>query len=152
MTISDRPTPHGTVNGYRNYGCRCDECRRANADKQRVYMRGHPEQREKHRRRSLIRRGLDPDAVFPVVPVSHGTLSGVRHHRRAKTAMCPLCAAYANAAKVMRQSERTEKLRPCGTLAAVRRHYRRHEPLDDLCRRAMSLHNKARRAKKKQQL
>jgi hypothetical protein len=24
-----RPIPHGTVNGYNNYGCRCDECRTA---------------------------------------------------------------------------------------------------------------------------
>jgi hypothetical protein len=23
------PIPHGTVNGYSNYGCRCDECRTA---------------------------------------------------------------------------------------------------------------------------
>lgn len=28
-----------------------------------------------------------------------------------------------------------EKLRPCGTLAAWRRHQRRHEPIDAACRR-----------------
>jgi hypothetical protein len=30
-------------------------------------------------------------------------------------------------------------LEPCGTPAAARRHQRRHEPLDEACRRAASL-------------
>lgn len=32
-----KPTPHGTVNGYNNYGCRCSKCRRAWADRQHEY-------------------------------------------------------------------------------------------------------------------
>lgn len=28
--------PHGTVNGYNNYRCSCDACRRAKADAQRA--------------------------------------------------------------------------------------------------------------------
>lgn len=40
---------HGTENGYGNQGCRCDECRRAHADKMRNYFERYPEQREKRR-------------------------------------------------------------------------------------------------------
>lgn len=39
--ITDDPTDqrHGTTNGYGNLGCRCERCRKANADAHRGYMR-----------------------------------------------------------------------------------------------------------------
>lgn len=33
----ERPFPHGTTNGYGNLGCRCHDCRAANAAAQREY-------------------------------------------------------------------------------------------------------------------
>ena len=36
--------PHGTTNGYNNYGCRCDECREANAKAHASYMSRNPKQ------------------------------------------------------------------------------------------------------------
>lgn len=37
------PIPHGTLGGYTNHGCRCDDCRRANRENQRTYRDAHPE-------------------------------------------------------------------------------------------------------------
>lgn len=33
---------HGTLSGYQGYGCRCDACKKANADKHREYSRNKP--------------------------------------------------------------------------------------------------------------
>ena len=38
---------HGTLNGYRNLGCRCQPCRDANTAAMRVYRHAHPEQSER---------------------------------------------------------------------------------------------------------
>ena len=52
VKVLDADDPrHGTIGGYTNYSCRCDECRAANNAHQADYMRRHPEQREKHRLR-----------------------------------------------------------------------------------------------------
>lgn len=52
---------HGTLNGYDNLCCRCDRCRRANADYQADYYRRHPEQYEKSkawsRKQKALQRG-----------------------------------------------------------------------------------------------
>jgi hypothetical protein len=42
---------HGTVNGYRNHGCRCPECRVANTVNHHEYMNADPERAERHRAR-----------------------------------------------------------------------------------------------------
>jgi hypothetical protein len=34
--------PHGTANGYRNYRCRCDDCRVANSAYQRAFRAQNP--------------------------------------------------------------------------------------------------------------
>lgn len=34
---------HGTLGGYNNHGCRCDDCRRAHREYQRKYRDAHPE-------------------------------------------------------------------------------------------------------------
>jgi hypothetical protein len=36
------------------------------------------------------------------------------------------------------RAPKTVELRPCGTSAAIRRHYRRGEPLDQTCRQAQA--------------
>lgn len=42
--LSGAPTPHGTNNGYRNYGCRCDACVEAGRSYQLAWKRSrHPE-------------------------------------------------------------------------------------------------------------
>lgn len=38
-----KPTPHGTLNGYKNYGCRCDECKAAMSAAMRAYNAADPE-------------------------------------------------------------------------------------------------------------
>ena len=32
-----KPIPHGTYNGYSHHGCRCQPCKKANADHMREY-------------------------------------------------------------------------------------------------------------------
>ena len=51
---------HGSVNGYTNLKCRCDECREANRLACADYMERHPEQREKHRIRRRKHYRLNP--------------------------------------------------------------------------------------------
>jgi hypothetical protein len=33
--------PHGTLGGYKNWGCGCEPCRKANRDYQNRYNQGH---------------------------------------------------------------------------------------------------------------
>jgi hypothetical protein len=57
--IDENYLPHGTISGYKWYRCRCDACRRANADYQRDYMQRKPQQQLLHaarQRRSGQRR------------------------------------------------------------------------------------------------
>lgn len=37
IELDTEATWHGTANGYNNHGCRCDLCRAANTEQQRVY-------------------------------------------------------------------------------------------------------------------
>jgi hypothetical protein len=52
MTLTADDVRHGTYNGYKNHGCRCDRCRTANTVAQRDYKRawyrrqGHPTRAE----------------------------------------------------------------------------------------------------------
>lgn len=42
---NDKPIPHGTLGGYTNHGCRCDQCLEAHRDYQRNYMNDNPHQK-----------------------------------------------------------------------------------------------------------
>ena len=129
--------PHGVFNRYKNYGCRCVECRAANTKAQSDYMATHPEQREKKRlnaRKGTPRRG----------PV-HGAQSGVNWHKTHKTPLCIRCMNFKQAKTVVARAARQESLAPCGTTAAIRRHYRHHEPIDEICRVAFNLSEQKRR-------
>lgn len=60
--------PHGTLNGYQHYGCRCDTCTFVNNQKNRQHRR----ERFAKRIKTADGRWFHPDA-------SHGTLSGYGH-------------------------------------------------------------------------
>lgn len=60
LTVGDGDPRHGW-NGYSNYYCRCDICRKANADAHYAYMQRHPDQQRKSRDRSRAARGLTED-------------------------------------------------------------------------------------------
>lgn len=73
---------HGTTNGYRNLGCRCDACRAANAARQLAYMRAHPEQRAKQRDYEKRRRraaGMRPLARVDAARVRTLRAAGMRN-------------------------------------------------------------------------
>lgn len=53
MTVQGPEPWHGTRNGYTNYGCRCDDCKVAQAAYMKEY-RSRPEYRE-WRRKQLKR-------------------------------------------------------------------------------------------------
>lgn len=50
---------HGTLGGYNNHGCRCDECREANRVSHLAYMNADPERLRKHAERESQRRTLN---------------------------------------------------------------------------------------------
>lgn len=41
--IPNKPTPHGTYNGYQHYKCRCDLCKKAAADYTKQYRENNRE-------------------------------------------------------------------------------------------------------------
>ncbi len=53
---------HG-LNGFSNYGCRCDICRKGKADYQYNYMHTNPDQRRKKRDRQRRSRGLTDEEL-----------------------------------------------------------------------------------------
>ena len=60
LTVGDGDPRHGW-NGYSNYKCRCDICKKANAVAHHEYMQRHPDQQRKSRDRSREARGLTED-------------------------------------------------------------------------------------------
>lgn len=81
----DKPIPdeiHGTVNGYTNYGCRCDDCRAA--------VRA---QRQKNKAARTAK---------PIPPRVHGTANGYGNYG----CRCDDCkAAWATAIRESRQAK-----------------------------------------------
>lgn len=57
--------PHGTVNSYQNYGCRCKRCRAANTKSHRKYMRSKGYAAQTHNMRELHRRYTDKGLPLP---------------------------------------------------------------------------------------
>lgn len=45
---------HGTVNGYKNIGCRCDKCRKAASKYHRTWMQAKPERLKKSAERAVV--------------------------------------------------------------------------------------------------
>lgn len=76
---------HGTTNGYNNYDCRCDRCKRAHADEQQ--------------RRKVARRNA------PTPRHVHGTVNGYDNY----SCRCKRCTeAHTEAARVRRAAKRQE--------------------------------------------
>lgn len=100
-------------------------------------MASHPEQREKKRRKA--RKGSPRRG-----PV-HGARSGLNWHKTHKSALCQSCESFKLAMTMVREAQRLERLAPCGTPAAIRRHYRKGEPIDEMCRVAFNLMESNRR-------
>jgi hypothetical protein len=75
--------------------------------------------------------------------VIHGAMSGLRAHRAAAEQLCEDCAQYRT---LYREAHGWGELdlRPCGTTAAVRRHERAREALDEACRQARRRRNQDR--------
>ena len=130
---------HGTLEGYKQGGCHCEHCTAANTRAQAQYMAANPEAREKKRqgaRKGKPRRG----------PI-HGAQSGLYWHKSHKVPLCEPCTRFKQAKQVMNRAKRNERMAPCGTPAAIRRHYRHHEPIDEVCRVAFNLSERKRRKK-----
>lgn len=89
---------HGTENGYKNYGCRCDRCRTATteATRERRHRLGH------HRPRDVYLADLRA-----ALPPPHGTESRYVHHR----CRCQECRNAANAARTARYHANLERER-----------------------------------------
>src|ERR1700677_4043481 len=118
-----KPIPHGTYNGYKNYGCRCERCCKANTRYCKAWMDAHPEAKERRAgARRLKNRGGNPD-VLRVTPAIHGELSGINKHKRDKTPLCRKCSVLATRLRKESEAARKAARRPHGTEAALRRHY-----------------------------
>jgi hypothetical protein len=137
-----KPTPHGTTNGYKNYGCRCDKCRAANTRFQRKWMAAHPDAVERKRINARIKRrgvtDLDPNELL-VKPAVHGELSGIRKHKRDKTPLCRLCGVLNTKIRKEREAARRARLTPHGTESALRRHYRLGQKPCAKCRKVYKI-------------
>jgi hypothetical protein len=89
--IPNKPTPHGTVNGYNNYRCRCDLCREAIRAYQPL-----KDAIERHRRAVL---GIRPwDQYLAEIEPRHGTESRYR-----KGCRCTSCRSQASAERAHRR-------------------------------------------------
>lgn len=71
-----KPIPHGTPSGYRFHGCRCQDCRQAQA----VAMRAHRQYRRQH-----------------------GLCAFGSHPARPGKATCRACASAESARQIARQ-------------------------------------------------
>jgi hypothetical protein len=81
----DKPIPHGTVNGYNNLGCRCDQCREAI----RNYQPRKDAVTRYHRRQ-----GIRPwKQYLAEVEPPHGTESRYRNYN----CRCRMCKEQASA-------------------------------------------------------
>jgi hypothetical protein len=71
MNDPDDPR-HGTINAYKNHGCRCDKCKQAIADYQREYYQ--------KKTKGISTRKYDLTPVDPDDPDDprHGTVNGYR--------------------------------------------------------------------------
>lgn len=96
----------GTINGYVNHGCRCTDCRKANAAASRRYAKANPEQAAKHvARRRAVRAGLIEPTMHPSERVAAcGTEAGFERHARRGEEPCDDCKAARVAAQRVRRA------------------------------------------------
>jgi hypothetical protein len=94
MKSGDGDPRHGTMNGYGNLRCRCNDCRAANTAHQKDYMRRHPEQREKalQRNRKYATRNYEP-CWWCGVPCGPGR--GIKGNGRWCSGLCEDAYVYA---------------------------------------------------------
>jgi 5-methylcytosine-specific restriction endonuclease McrA len=93
-----RPIPHGTANGYKHYGCRCDQCKIAMREYGRKFAKKVPDKPIPHgtvngyvnykcrcedctaAQSERSRQQYTPNPRKPI-PIPHGTVSGYGHHQ-----------------------------------------------------------------------
>lgn len=97
ITPGDGDARHGTLNGYSNLRCRCEDCKRANNVNHTDYLNRHPEQRVKNTARSKARYARLRAAQPPKPPREprHGTLAEYSYYR----CRCEDCRTAATAAR-----------------------------------------------------
>ena len=125
------------MDGYRA-GCRKDCCRKANSERMAEYRANSPQKVEAARQRARTKRGKR--GADRRAPVECGTARGVQRHRRMRTEFCAECQAFVVAKALVSR----KVYKPCGTAAALRRHYRNGEGIDELCRTAFNISERAR--------
>ena len=81
--VPDKPIPHGTINGYANYKCRCDDCKAAQSERNRKQYTPRPREPK---------------------PIQHGTLSGYGTHK----CRCDDCKAAQSEYMRLRYEANTE--------------------------------------------
>lgn len=129
-----KPIPHGTQNGYKNYGCRCDKCRKANTRYCRNWMNNHPDAKMRRARAARLKsRGGDPDVLLTHTAV-HGEVSGINKHKRDKTDFCRPCNTLAVKMRNEKAAAARARRQPHGTESALRRHYSLGEKPCPRCR------------------
>jgi hypothetical protein len=135
----------GTLASYRR-GCRCDDCRAANTARVRKHARakgiqpvklapcGTNAAKNRHRRN-----GETCETCVPVRRETHpcGTWQSRRRHKR-NNETCGVCATTARTVPSTPRTTKPRELKPCGTIAAAKRHFAHGEPVCEPCRRAVN--------------
>lgn len=86
-----KPITHGTISGYKHYGCRCTLCKIAVKEAEREW---------RHKRRTGF-------VFVGPKPITHGTPAAFNYHG----CRCDICVAFIRAyRKKQREKERAEKV------------------------------------------
>lgn len=93
----------GSTTCYANCGCRCDKCREAKVDANRIYRREHRDEIRARRHHPTVRHGIDLDevawlldggeSIWQIAHQLHVTVGGIekaaeRHGRRDILGVC----------------------------------------------------------------
>lgn len=137
-TKKKKKIPHGTANGYNNYGCRCKRCKKAWAKTMYEYKERHPEARvrasDNMRARYYKKRGLPvPPAVREMCPTCGVAFIDLNNHWRRSRACWPtpnwgwesIAHGESEAAYTMCKKQPGGPCQPCKDAAAAARRRRR---------------------------